>query len=560
MAKRIGTVSGHPPNATLPPPPFRLVQDHPGKKRNCVKFFEYWKELAGTVPDPKDAAQLVEVRFYLHSPVVEPKLVDPLAKTRFLHLVTGAIWFENPEDYVVEVSRKFGSGKWYTCLNEVNVHVCLMAARFESEMDWDTYPPQIDLRMLVRNSDENQDYMRWLAKTGAKTPWGHPDLDEDGEDDMASEATKTLADAVTSMAETAVRAVQEGSDAKLDALQEQLDGNSKSRSPMVDASAAAESIKLVSATADAANKAAFGFADKMVDMVTKNSGSQFNPIEVMRAAHEMMGPKDDGSIKLLVEAMKDDRKQLVEMQTKQFDFMQTVLKDRNQPVGDGGTVLGGLDGMLDQAEKVKRAAELFGWSRGGSEPTAPAAPLSKPLMESISENIVPVCTMITTVLTIGANIFYNMRLKPGEAAQNPAEALVKAQANNPAIQYQQQQQAAPPQDPRLAWKKFINDISKKMETHFYGGDGGLLNGYTFAEWILSDDSDLGTTTPEGRKAYVRLRDQLGRVAFDQLVREHERLWPMFQGMQVKYNSFLDEFFGYDEWQLEQQKLEQGVAA
>lgn len=48
MARKLTAIpNGHPPNAKLPPPPNRLVQDLPGKKRNCVKFFEYWRKVAG---------------------------------------------------------------------------------------------------------------------------------------------------------------------------------------------------------------------------------------------------------------------------------------------------------------------------------------------------------------------------------------------------------------------------------------------------------------------------------------------------------------------------------
>src|ERR1700679_667812 len=65
-----------PKNATFPPPRFSKVQDR-GNSHVSWKFFEYWKELAGTVSEPTEKADLVEVRFYMHWPVVSLKMVDP---------------------------------------------------------------------------------------------------------------------------------------------------------------------------------------------------------------------------------------------------------------------------------------------------------------------------------------------------------------------------------------------------------------------------------------------------------------------------------------------------
>ena len=559
--KRTGGLD-FPDNSTFLPPPNRLVQDLPGKKRNCVKLFEYWKVCAGTVSEPTEKADLVEVRFYVHTPVVEPKLVDPLCKTRFHHLVTGPMWFEDPEDYFTEVSKRFGWGKWYVCINEANIHGHLMAARFESELNWDLYPPQIDLRMLVRTASENQDFIRWLNRTSARTPWSNP-TDEDDEDEMASEATKTLADAVTNMAETAVRSVQEASEAKMEAVEARLEASEgNGRAPMVDAAAATESIKLVSATATAANEAAFRFADKMTDMVTKNSGSQFDPIRLMESAASLMRPQnnEDGSVKMLVEAMKDTNARMVEMQGKQLQFMETVVNKQQHAEGTGP--LSGFDSMLENAEKMKRAAELFGWSRPSAttdrEPAPPAAPPGKSLLDSISENIVPVCTMITTVFALGANIIHNMRSKPGEA-ENPAAALQKAQANNPALQYQQQTQQPGPQpvqqDPRTVWKQMMDYIAPTLETHIFQAD---LNGFTFAEWVMCEGTGALNPTPEGRRKYVAIREQLGRPQFEQLIKEHNGLWSKLQGMPAMVSQFLDEFFGFDEWQASQQQ--EGAAA
>ena len=546
MARRI---KSHPAGATFPAPRFHTVQDK-GKQQNCVKFFEYWRDIGGSTEKPSDKADLIEVRFYLHWPVIDQKLVDPSRQDTVFDLITGPLWFENPEDYLDEMPKRFGSGDWHVCLNEIGVHGEIMEAYF-SAVNLDKYPPKIDLRTLVRGTAKNESYIKWLGVNNIRTPWGNP---EEQEDDMANtDALRVVAETLQRTTETAVSATQEAAEARVAAAEagaERAAEISENRATH-ETNAVKESIELVTTT-----------AKEMVQMVSRNAGGQFNPIEMMRAAKEMMTPQtEDGSIKLLVEAVKDGNARLVEMQTKQFEFIQTVIKrERAEVVATSNAAPAGpfaaIDAFLEAGEKFDRLAERFGGKRFGSQNDAPPPPPAKGLMESISENIVPVCTMITTGMTILGTMLYNWKLKPGEAPMNPQEAVVKAQQSNPALQYQAAQAQPPAQDPRVSWKGFIDQIAKKMQTHFYEAD---LDGHTFAEWILTNDTGGTMHTPEGRRIYVKVKEQLGRAQFDQLVREHPTLWPMFQGMEQKYKIFLDEFFGYDEWEAQQQ-AEEAVTA
>lgn len=550
MASRAKKSSGHPPAATLPPALFHRVQDA-GKNKNCAKFFDYWKKIAGTEEQPTDQAHLVEVKFYMHWPVCDPKLADPSARNKVHKTISGPLWFENPDDYLQEVPKKLGSGDWHVVLNELNVHGELMEAYF-SAIDLDLYPPKIDLKSLVRGVKQNEDYIRWLAANNIKTPWDNPEE----EDDMASsDALRIVAESLQRTTETAVNATQEAAEARVEAAEAgaaRAAELSNERSTH-ETNAVEKSIELVTST-----------AKEMIHMYAANAGPQFNPIEMMKAAKDMMTPaSDDGNIKMLVEAIKDGNTRMVEMQTKNIAFMETVLqKQHSEATGSSGP-LGGLDSMLDSAEKLERAAKIFGWKREPGEfqqqNQLPAAPPGKSLMDSISENIVPVCTMITTVIALGANIVHNMRSKPGDV-ENPAAALQKAQANNPALQYQQQQAQQPAaqtvqQDPHAVWKQMMEYVAPTLEAHIFQAD---LNGYTFAEWVMCEGTGAQNSTLEGRRKYVAIREALGRPQFEQLIKEHNGLWSKLQGMPGMVAEFLDQFFGYDEWQVSQQQ--EGAAA
>ena len=159
-----------PKGATLPPPAFSRVQDR-GNSHVCWKIFEYWKHLAGTLDSPNEKAELVEVRFYMHYPIVSLKLVDPTRTDTVFKMFTGPMWFDDPENYQEECMKMLGSGGWHMVINEVNVHGALCEAYFTA-VDFDRYPVKIDLRTLIRGDKMNEDYVRWLGVNGIKVPWG----------------------------------------------------------------------------------------------------------------------------------------------------------------------------------------------------------------------------------------------------------------------------------------------------------------------------------------------------------------------------------------------------
>jgi hypothetical protein len=568
---RSGRTGQFPPDATFPPPDFHTVQDPPESgKRNCWKFFEYWKEIAGTAAEPKDRADLITVKFYRHWPKFEFSLAGGAKrKDKVWKAFTGPMWFEDPQNYVEETMRKLGSGGWFVVINETNVHGELMEAYYKA-VDLDTFPVLMDLKMVLRQDPVNADYIEWLDANKVKTPWGAP---QEEEEDMAGtgEAFTRVADVLENVTDKLVETTERYTESRIDGMKDELARvrEGKDSAGVTEATIAGKTVDMFA-----------GAASKAIDMITQHAGSQFNPIEMMETACRLMKPSDNATEKItqiLVDGMKSQTEALKEMQSKQFEFLQTVVMKRNpdgtfsqatnEPVDE-------VDQVTRQIEKFARLGDALGWKRGsdGGSSTgreivqhAPPPPPGKSFLEMIGENIVPVCGALTTVITLAANLFYNMRAAPGQGI-NPAEALAKANAANPMAgmehmmpgQQQQPPAAAPPPqqpDPRAQWMQFLAQIEGAFRSHFF--DEGF-NGYTFAEFIMGEGNGAGVTQ-QGRKQYLIITGSLGRNGLDQLIRQFPPIWNQVQGTGPKYEQFLNEFFGYDEWLKTQKETETAAA-
>lgn len=530
--------SGHPAGSTLAEAPFHTVQDSRTGK-NCQKFFQYWKDVAGTSDEPGSNAHLVEVRWYLHWPIVDARLADPKAKTKVFELMNGPIWFDNPEDYLAEVPKRLGSGSWHVVMNEVGVHGELMEAYF-SAIDLDRYPPKLDLRTLVRGVPENEDYIRWLRVNNIKVPWDSEGQEE--EDEMAnSEILSGIVGIVERQGDRAAEAVREAADAKVEILEEKLRAQSPP-APTVDAQTAAESVKLISDTAQKQTDATIKFADKMVDMYTRNAGSQYDPIALIKAMREL--DKPDNSLTLLVDTIKDGNAKMVEMQNKNIDFMKEVLNRETKPP-EGITGAGGLKGMLDQVNEIKQVAELFGYRRPSEEIEHAPKQQSRGIIDFVCENPQMACNVLISFLTLGANIVHNV-FSRGQAP-SPQEALQRAS--------QVQFQNPPPQAP--TWEKLIEAMAPAIKKYFYDPDGE--GGYLLIRWVKCEGAPPEETIA-GEEDYLKLCNRVGKPQFDQLIRQNSELWNAIGHVPARYEQFLDQFFGagYEEWMKKQES--QGVAA
>lgn len=557
MASKLSVVTKKPKqfpqNATFPPPRSFKVQDSPTNPRAGLAFFEYWKEIAGTAEHPKDRADLITAKFYLHVPVVSYKMVDPSRTNAIFASVEGPLWFENPDDYEEEVPARFGAARWHVLLNETGIHGHLMEAYF-SAGTWDKYPLKIDLNTLVRSDPKNSDYLQWLKANDKKTPWDNPEE----EDDMAnSDALKIVADVLKDQSQTAIETTRELADVRVEAAQQEAERAREESADRGDkrANAESESIKLVT-----------DVARDMVSMAREDRRAEVNPLEVIRTAVELVRPQGDTSgTAMFIEALKDSQTKMLEMQASNQEFMRSVLGIKKAPDGTWTAAeTQQANGFEAEVTRFQRMADIFGYQKPGAalmqqqQDTRPPREPEKSVWGAIAENIVPFCTMVTTVITLGANLVYNLRAEPGKAT-SPAEALQKAQAATPPPQQQAQQQASGnPKDLRT-WMPFANHILQTgaFRAHFHGKDSNL-SGFTFAEFILSDFTG-GAVNEKGRKGYSSIQENLGLAGFDKLIRATPGLWDIVKDTPQQYEQFLQEFFSYDEMMSQQQQPEGQVA-
>lgn len=546
-----------PKTATFPPPERFLVQDSPTNPRGAQPFFEYWKRIAGTRENPAERADLVTVKFYLHIPVVTYKMVDPSRKNAIFKTVEGPLWFENPEDYETEVPKLLGAARWHVLINEAGVHGHLMHCYFQAG-SWDDYPLIIDLNTLVRTEPKNADYIQWLKKNKIRTPWDNP---EDEEQEMANDTLNVVANVLERQADAVISATKEVAEVRVQAAQDEVERIREESSDRVDKreSAEAQGIKLVTEIAKESGQATLAMARDMVAMSREDRRPEVNTLEILTKAVELVRPQgDQSSTTMFVQAIKD-------MQTSNQEFIRSIVGMTRNPDGSWSAPQQGpkSGGFEEEVVRFQRMADIFGYQKPGAvtvrdhQPEAPPREPEKSLLGSIAENIVPFCTMATTVVTLVANLIYNLRAEPGKAT-SPQEALQKVAAQpNPVQQQTQQQSHVNPKDP-AAWAPFAKHLFESgcLRAHFWGADQ-QMNGYTFAEFILSNFTG-GGTNEQGRKNYGSILENLGRKGFDAMIRAYPQLWDIVKDTPQQYETFLDEFFGYDEMIRAQQN--EGAAA
>jgi hypothetical protein len=560
-----------PKDATFPPPEGRYTFKDDPKPGTCAGFFAYWKQIAGWKGDPDPRGDLVIAKFYLHTPKILMKLANPTLKNNVFREISGPLWFENPEDYMEEVPKKLGAGDWFVVLNEMNIHGALAEAYFEAGT-WDEYPPQVDLRTLLRNDPKNEDYIRWLKKTGVKTPWDNPNQEDD---DMQGEMAKVLVDSYKEQAQTAQQAQKDLAEVQIQQAKEEAERAreeaERAREAAEEAREDAEQDAEVAASIEvAAVHKSFEMvsmaAGKAIDMVAKNAGSQLDTVSVMKTAFEFARREDTG-LTMLVDTIKSQGQTMLQMQEKQNEFMQNLIGMKKQP--DGTWSAPQLNQSQAQPQsfdqelvRIKNVAEILGWSRPGSGAmmqAEPPPPPRKSIWDAVAENPIPFMTGLSAILTLGANIVYNIFAAKGGGAVHPNEALQRAQAApvaNPQPQPQPQPASKDPKDPRN-WAGLGQFLENSLRTHLLGKDQSL-NGYTFAEHLLSEMNG-GAPTLVGRQRYDAMRTHLGPVQFVNLICMHQPIMELRQNNEANFMRFIQEFFGYDEWRVLQDQ-QQGQAA
>lgn len=524
---------------SFPRPRFHMVRDTTSGQ-NAIKFFQYWKEL------PAELHDLIQVWIYRSWPVCDLRLTEPNRKTVTWAIIEGAIPFE-PEEYQDEFLHRFGSGDWRCSLNEKGVSGGIMECVF-SAVELERFPPKLDLKTVVRGHYRNEDYIRWLRMKNVAVPW--EDGDTEGETEMvvgASDALKTVTDATLKMADKNMELTEAAADARIKAAE------AESKTPSAEATAVQRSINLVADT-----------ADRMVDMVTKHAGQQYDPIEMLKAASDLLGNKGEKdsageqwvqTTKLIVESVQSSNDKLFKIQQDNIEFLK-VLAARPGPAIVSSEENGGKTQQqvfLERAEEYKRIADLFGWSSRSRTPAPEREP--KPTShwaETLAENIGPISGAVTGVFALIANMVYNFRLRAGEKPQPPAEAMRAVSGESAAPAAVAAQSAAAPAEPKdkaAGWQLLIQQMEAPFLNHFFGE---RTTGYSLAEFVLSDGTG-GQMTQNGRRTYLAIKEQLGAKGFDLLIRGHFPIWSKVQATPQRYAQFLNEFFSYDEW-IAQQEL------
>jgi hypothetical protein len=546
----VTTAAKFPKDASFDPPEHYTLKDRPGVPGRCSEFFAYWKRIAGTASNADPRSDLIEVRWYIHKPKILLTLLDPTLKYNYLTMLTGPLWFEDPEDYLVEVPKRLGSGAWHVCINEAGIKNALAECYFEAG-NYDEYPPQIDLRTLLVDDPVNSDYKRWLAAKGIRTPWDNPE-EEDEMAGSAADIVKVALDTVKETSATAVEATREAAKLQVEAAEERAQ---RAEEEAEEAAEEAEQRGAVEASVEAhAVKASIDMlahaGTKAVDMITAHAGSQYDPIILMKTAAELTRPQGDSSVSLLVEAIKDSNTKMQQMQERTLEFVQGVVGIRKQPDGSFSSPQTVNPGTSFETEltRFRTLADLLGFKRPDHvevTQTVPAAPPKPSFWDGIAENPMQFMTMLTTVVTLGANIVYNM-MAPKQEKISPQEAMQKAAPPPPVPQPQQAQQPQqryPASDIR-AWANFPRDIEKNFVAHFFGADSNC-SGITFAEWILSNGT-TGVPNEAGRKLYNSIKSNLGPDKFHQLISSYAPIWDQVKDDQARYKQFVTELFSYDE--------------
>lgn len=562
MAGKLSVVDkipqGFPKTATFPPPKRFLVQDSPTNPRGGLPFFEYWREIAGTRESPRDRSDLLTVKFYLHIPVVTYKM-DPSRKNAIFKTIEGPLWFEDPEDYEIEVPKLLGAARWHVLINEAGVRGQLMHAYFGAG-SWDDCPLMIDLNTLVRSDPKNADYLQWLKKARVPTPWDNP---QDEEDMQTGDVLKVVVDGMRETNQLVREKTEELADVKLAAVEDELQRTREEQAGRTDVrlNAQNEGIKLVSDT-----------AREMVAMAREDRKQDVDVIQVLRTAVELVRPqKDDSGLGIFIEAMKDQNSKMLAMQESNQEFMRSVIGMRKNSDGTwsqagGEQQQGGLEAEIS---RFQRMADVLGFQKPGAivqhqpqrEEPAPYREPEKSFLSIIAgafaENPAAMVGMVTTGITLVANIVHTIWGK-GDAV-SPQEALVKAQMQQPAAPIVQQPQPAPAnlKDP-AAWAGFAVHIIPSFKSHFLGQDSNM-NGFTFAEFILSNMTG-GGINESGRRGYNSIKENLGLEGFDAIVKRTPGLFEIVKDTPAQYHQFLQEFFSYDEVMEKQSQAPEGQVA
>ena len=200
--------------------------------------------------------------------------------------------------------------------------------------------------------------------------------------------------------------------------------------------------------------------------------------------------------------------------------------------------------MLEQLREQNEVNELLGIKKGkkGSDDDEEGGEKKEGIAELLLKNMPLIVSGVTTLASLGANVFYNARLPQGEApkpvptepvqqVQQQVQALVSGTTPEAQTATQQQQQE---------FQAFMQMIEKPLLSHFFSPD---LNGYSFAQYIIS--SDLAS----GPMIYMQMKAG-GKEQLLMGLQSYPPIWMRIGSMTEALSTFIDEFLNYEQWKNE----------
>lgn len=557
----------------LLPKPKVLASKDTLENANSGEFFRYWKNI------PDAAIDAVVVKVYRTWPVIDFKLVDPNRSTVETATIEGALPFTDPFAYKEWFIAQYGAGEWKCILSENGTSGKICQCEFHAPADIDTDPPKIDYRSIVRGHFRNIDYIRQLQARNIKLPWDDPQQTEQEKqeaEEMAAgaEAVKTMADALVEQNKAALEATQKSAESQIELMA------AKQQAPGAEDLALSKGITM-----------AFEAAGKAVEMVKENSPKAVDPVSLVKEVISLVKtektdkseqPQGAGLMTQFITAIEKANERSEKLQ----DTMLSMVREmaQHQAVVPTPAAVPAAPTFKEQLSEIKDVLELLGIGKRSRNhdddaPAAPAAPVEPPksLMQSIVEN----APTILSIISVASIMFYNMRAQPGQALQNPMQpgAMPPMPPGMPGMpgmpmpgmmpgaagpmpgapMPQAATMGMPPGiDPIMAQaQRLMPMIEKAFIAHCFGTHEGL-NGYSFANYVLSEGTG-GAPTETGQRDYRIMLEHLGPkpgdpvkgCKFDQMCRAYDPIWSKVQGVQRHYEKFLEEFFHYDEYVMQQ---------
>jgi len=524
-------------------------------KKYAVKFFEYWSALS------PDQVELASVRIYRAWPIVDMKLSEPGRTRGDWDTIVGAIPFE-PKDYLSWFVEKYGSGEWKCYLNEQGIHDSIIECAF-SALDPSGALPKVDLKTVVWGSYKNASYRQSLKNNGIRIP---------GEDPV-EEAAEQLAQEEEDVNTTAVEALAKTNEQLMNRLDKQREPEARNEGPM-----------------DYAAKASVDLIGDAAKQMIASAGQGLNPSEMMdssvkmiKSISELMPKPEKPDLSPMTEMMK----MVMESQNKTLEKAESALQRQhelelariNAAAKSPETGVAKVEkSFIEQLREYKEIGELLGGGgkkrRNDDDDDEPKKP---GWLELLLQNGPQIVGPLSPILLGIATRFGLMPSAPTPAPQQTAV----------------QQQPGPPQPPNPLQQLMaqinqnLTDIgattpdqlqwiplTRPWVPTIIALQGVLLakftqqtgpDGYALAEYVCCEGLG-GDQTVKGRSDYMAIKEQLG-PKFDSegpsrkligwpfmlLIRANPAIWEKVQSLPRQLETFVTEFFTYDEMLAKEQE-------